>query len=376
MNKPIFLTGYLLGAFIFLNGYIHAGTNVWGLSNIHKVNSKSPAPYTVYIGAYVNYNNAQRMKLTLDAKGYKARIKRKRNLYLVYIGPITTLRVLHKLTTHTHNRSQVMVFKPTKPHHDKITTSVHSKQVEQIQSTAQHFKNDSRCKDCRLDGSKWFVQLQGGVFFPLMDRQILIDNGADVPAPGNVDIYSVKQSNPGTIALTVGHRMTTQLSTIDHYTFSGRLQYVLPANVGKTIMQYSIPEFLNYNYNWKLSALALTADTKLNLFNFSNFLPYINGGLGVSFNQARSYRETALPEVTPRVSPAYANHTLTHFTYHVGAGLDFFYARHWLLSVGYEFESLGDFSSGKGQSTWFPESLYLGTYQANTLLFSVTYLID
>lgn len=249
-----------------------------------------------------------------------------------------------------------------------------------VRANQQSFKSvtkrDKPCKDCQLDHHQWFVQLQGGAIFPLNHGQILVANGADFPAPENVDIYSTHQSTQGTIALTVGNRIATQSSLINHYTLSGRFQYQFSANVGNTITEYSSPEFLNYNYNWKLAVLALTADTKLNLFNFSKFSPYVNGGLGVSFNQAQSYTETALPDVTARISPAYANHTLTQFTYHVGAGLDFSCTQNWLLSAGYEFESWGHFASGRGKSTWSGESLQSGTYQGNTVLVGITYLME
>lgn len=304
---------------------------------------------------------------------------------MVYVGPFKTLQAVHQLASSTPNHPQVTSMKHPK-FSSKDTASVKSthhnkKQIEQIpQSTQYRFKDEAKnkikCKDCPLEYNHWFVQLQGGVVFPLSQSNILVDNGSNFPPPANVDAYSVKQSNQGTIALTVGDRIAMQSPLINHYTLSGRLQYVFSANVGDTIMQYSLPEFLNYNYDWKLSTLALTADTKLNLFHFSKFSPYVNGGLGVSFNEARSFNETAFSDVTPRISPAFSNHTSTQFTYHAGAGLDFLLIPNWLFSAGYEFESFGDFSSGKGQSTWSGEALRLGNYQTNTLLFGVTYLIN
>mgnify|MGYP002137375818 CR=1 FL=1 len=97
--------------------------------------------------------------------------------------------------------------------------------------------------------------------------------------------------------------------------------------------------------------------------------------MGVSFNEARAFNEMAFPGVTARITPAFSNHTLTQFTYHVGAGLDILFTSNWLLSVGYEFESFGDFSSGNGKSTWSGEHLQLDSYQANTVLLGITYLI-
>lgn len=381
MNKPIFLTGCILAVSIY--GQAWAGTNVWGLSNINKTNSKSSAPYTVYIGSYINLKNAQKMKSELKAKGYDAKIKMKKNSYVVFIGPLANRQALHRLAVDSYAGPKLKTVHPIKLSHAAVHPARMTPQPQNIpfvanarpqQSFNSGIKTDKRCKDCSLDQNKWFVQLQGGAIFPLNHGQILVANGSDFPAPENVDIYATQQSTQGTIALTVGKQIVTQSSLIKHYTLSGRLQYKFLANVGNTIMEYSAPEFLNYNYNWKLAALALTADSKVNLFSFSNFSPYVNGGLGVSFNQAQSYKETALPDVTARISPAYANHTLTQFTYHVGAGVDFSCTQNWLLSAGYEFESFGHFASGKGKSTWSGESLPWGSYQGNTVLLGITYL--
>lgn len=223
--------------------------------------------------------------------------------------------------------------------------------------------------------NNWFIQLQGAALFPLSNKALLIDNGSNAAAPENTDAYSVKNESHGSIALTVGNRIPVQSSWINHYTLSSRLQYVLPVHPGDTIMQYNRPEFLNYSYNWKLSSLAWTLDSKVNLLHSSQFSPYVNGGLGLAFNRARSYYETAFAGITARYSPAYENNNLTQFTYHLGFGLDYFLTPNWILSAGYEFESLGSFATGRGQSTWSSEALRLKSYQANTVLIGITSLL-
>lgn len=376
MNKTIFLATAVFATLIFGDGHAYAGTKVWGLSNIQKVSSKSSAPYTVYIGSYTSQKNAQQVQSKFQAKGYSAKVQRERNLYIVSVGPLATLQELHQLSSMAHKFPSAKILgngHPVPAAHPNKKPLV---QIPQSTGFKDEAQNHIKCKDCALEHNHWFAQLQGGVVFPLSESNMVVNNGSNFPPPANVDAYSVDQSNQGTIALTVGERMAIQSSFINHYTLSGRLQYVFPTDVGDTIMQYSLPQFLNYSYNWKLSTLALTADTKLNLFNFSKFSPYVNGGLGVSSNQARSFNETAFLGVTSRVSPAFSNHTLTQFTYHVGAGLDYLFTPNWILSAGYEFESFGDFASGNGKSTWSGESLRLGTYQTNTLLFGVTYLVD
>lgn len=129
------------------------------------------------MGSYKNHKNAQKMKSELQAKGYSAKIKTKRNLYVVYIGPFTTLQALHQLANDTHNHSQVIGVEHTKSSQGSGATFTHqskylnSKKFEQIPQSTQYgfqdkIKNDSKCKDCQLEDNNWFVQLQGGVVFP------------------------------------------------------------------------------------------------------------------------------------------------------------------------------------------------------------------
>ena len=363
MAKFWILITCFLSLSVGLTSQLQAGTSVWGIDNISKINNRSAAPYTVFLGSYSNQHNALGMKARLRAKGYMANIKRKGRLYVVFIGPTTNLKSLRRLQNVMPANTPIRPVAKIKPHASSRVVVTHTTKRPPVDKD-EGFNNN------------WFVQAQGGIVVPSRSGQFLIDNGSEYAPPLNVDIYSSGQSNQGAVALTVGKRLATSSSIIDHYSFGGRLHYVIPANVGGTITQYSLPQFLNYDYSRKLSALALTADMKLNAFSFAAFSPYVNGGLGVSLNQVSSYHETALAGVTARISPAYASRSKTQFTYHVGAGFDFMYRDNLLFSAGYEFEDFGNFASGNGQGTWAPAQLGYGSYHANTALLGVTHLID
>jgi opacity protein-like surface antigen len=115
--------------------------------------------------------------------------------------------------------------------------------------------------------------------------------------------------------------------------------------------------------------------TKLNLIQFNQISPYVTGGVGVAFNRGANYSETALENVTPRVSPAFDNHTNTKFTYSVGAGLDWQVSPKLILSLGYQFQDLGSVSSGTGTGLWAGDALRSGSYRSSSVLFSTSYLI-
>lgn len=342
MNRLTMLAG---SVWLLMAGDGVAGTLIWGLENIPKTRASAPSPYTVHIGSYVSRKNAERMQASLKKQGYPASLQRKGALFIVTIGPVATLAGL----------SHTSVVKLT-PHTPAVAES-----YKEAPSLQQH---------------PFFVQVLGGANFPSGLDSLRVHNGSEFPFPQNVDTYSTRSSNSGSVGLAAGRRFASTHRWIHHYSLGGRLQYVFPADMGGTITQYSLSQFENYRYRWKLSALALTADAKLNFLETHGISPYASGGLGASFNRAASFRETANAGVTPRISPAFADRNATQFAWHAGAGLDFFEHANWLVSAGYEYESFGDFASGKGQSTWSGESLRAGTLSTNTILFGITRLID
>jgi len=223
----------------------------------------------------------------------------------------------------------------------------------------------------------WYAQFQSGVNFPLSkSNKIFVDNGSNFPSPENKDTYTVSHSSHASFMLTVGNKINTTLQYLKYYTLSGRLQYNLPTSIDGKVKQYSDPQFLNYKYNWDISNLALTLDTKLGLYNYNELSFYVNGGLGVSFNSAESFDEKPLINVTPRISPDFSDNTITQLTYHIGIGVDYTFIPKWIASFGYEFASFGDFRSGKGGTTWANESLKLRAYQTNTVSLGVTHFIN
>ncbi|QDQ40329.1 outer membrane beta-barrel protein [Legionella geestiana] len=342
MNRLTMLAG---SAWLLMAGEGVAGTHIWGLENIPKTRASAPAPYTVHIGSYASRQNAKRMQASLQKQGYPASIHQKGALFVVTIGPVATLAGL----------SQAPLAKHT-PH----TPAVAESHKEALSSPQNPF----------------FIQVFGGANFPSGLDSLRVQNGSEYPFPQNVDTYSTRSTTTGSVGLAAGRRFATTHRWIRDYSLGGRLQYVFPADIGGTITQYSLSQFENYHYRWKLSALALTADAKLNFMGTHGISPYASGGLGASFNRAASFRETANAGVTPRISPAFADRNATQFAWHAGAGLDFFEHANWLVSAGYEYESFGDFASGKGQSTWSGESLRAGTLSTNTILFGITRLID
>ncbi|WP_019215533.1 outer membrane protein [Legionella tunisiensis] len=140
------------------------------------------------------------------------------------------------------------------------------------------------------------------------------------------------------------------------------------------IMQYSLPEFTNYNYQWNLSSDLILASSKINVLEIHHVMPFVQAGIGVSINHMSEYSESVLPNVTPRINPGFSNHNRTTFAYQLGAGLDWAVKPQWLLSVGYEYTDLGKFSSGPGLQEWSSATLSSRTLTSNAAIFGMTYL--
>lgn len=222
----------------------------------------------------------------------------------------------------------------------------------------------------------WFVSFGAGAQHPQWHSIMKVNNGSDFPVPYNIDLYSTKNQSEAVIALSVGRRWHRDSFWLPSYSLGAFWQYFFRTHLGKTITQYSDPEFTNYKYNWDLTANLLLASAKVNLFQYKMLAPYVNGGIGSSFNRTSDYKEKALAGVTPRISPQFSKFSTSEFAYQVGAGIDLQLTSQVLVSVGYNYQDLGQISSGSGKETWSNQSLNPGSYHSNEVLVSIHYLFE
>lgn len=227
------------------------------------------------------------------------------------------------------------------------------------------------------DRANWFISIGAGVQFPEFNPSITVNNNSGFPHPYNEDIYSTIQNSKAVIGAEGGRRWERDSRWLNAYSLGLFYQYFFATNAGRTVMQYSLPEFTNYNVSWNLSSNLLLATAKLNLFeSVSKVSPFINGGMGVAFNHSSDYAEFALSGVTPRVSPGFANNTTSQFAYALGVGIDYQIRPPLVVSLGYNYQNLGKFSSGAGMGSWIGQSLHLGTYQSNNVFVAISYILE
>lgn len=379
---------------------ILAKTTVYGLTHIHHISAKAKAPFYLQVGAFSTAQAADQVKNQYTHYGFPVHIEPRGSMHAVVMGPIPTRVALQAIVPEPKPQmrnsqppqAQINEYRLNKHSVHRFYHQSHQEENPNWLAPETHEYNTKRTPYSRdpsyvvppdqtktswlLDEDHWYIEFEGGLAFPNYNNIMTVDNGSSYPPPYNIDIYTTHKNNQGLIAISAGKRWKLPLTYINRATLGLRYQYLIKRNVGGTITQYNLPQFLNYNYTWDIASNALTADTKLNFTEWRNLSLYLNAGIGGSLNQTSGYGETAIAPVTPRISAGYQNSSKSQFTYHAGVGLDYRLKEEWLASLGYEYEQLGYFNSGNGSGSWSSESLSLGKYSANTIRFGITYLTD
>lgn len=337
---------------------------VYGFENAKHFKKQGNSKVYIQAGSFLNKKSALHLQKKIEANtGYPVKVTHHGRYSIVTVGPIRKASVVRRLgatmtyTTSTHKAYAYKappVIAPVAPSPPVIKPEM----PEAVHPNAN-----------------WFVTLGGSMQYPQFNSSMSVHNGANFPPPYNMDTYTTTQNHQPMASLAFGRRWERDTRWLPAYSFSVMYEYLLPTNIGNTITQYSSPDFTNYNYTWNFSANILMAAAKVNLFKYGRFSPYLNGGLGCSFNRTSNYSENALPDVTARISAGYASQSNAQFAYNAGAGVDVQLDKQIILSAGYQYLSLGSVASGQGAGPWIGQYLNLGKYRANTVFVGVSYLI-
>lgn len=143
----------------------------------------------------------------------------------------------------------------------------------------------------------------GGAQFPALNSHTKVNNGSDFSKPFDNDRYSIHVDDGGVVAASVGRRWQNDSFWLPSYSIGVLWQYFFQTRFNGQIMQYSLPEFTNYDYHLNFTSNIVLAAGKINLLQYGIFSPYVHGGIGSSFNHFSNYKEEALADVTPRDNP-------------------------------------------------------------------------
>ena len=327
----------------------YAGT-IYGVAGIHHLKPYNMNPPTfVQMGSFANANKASDYQRYLRSRTNKAVTMNPLNhRYLVRVGPFYDYEALKQFERRFSDKKL--------PHHKMKSLPTH------------HDMNHS---------SKWFLNTEIGGQQPQWGSSATVNNGSGLTPPYNQDVYTANQSNMSVLlGLQAGRRWSFSHPCFSDFSLGAQYQYFFASNLSGQVIQFSLPQFTNYNDTWQMSSNLILANGKINFIDYNHCSPYFNAGIGAVINTNGHYSEEAYTGVTPRSSPDYANGSTAQFAYILGAGIDYQFSPEFMVNVGYQYSNLGTASSGSGAGSWSSQHLNFGRYQSNAFLFGLTYLFD
>jgi len=192
-------------------------------------------------------------------------------------------------------------------------------------------------------------------------------------APGIEKTYAAKQAShalvDGEIFLGVQKPLREKLQ--------GQLGLAVATTGNAAVSGYiwddAQAQFNNYTYKYQVKHTHVAVKGKLLADKGYILTPWINGSLGVGFNQAHDYSNTPIISEAI-VMPNFASQTTTAFTYTVGAGFQRNFNAHWQGGIGYEFADWGKSQLGRASGQTLNSGLFLSHLYTNGFLFNLTYL--
>ncbi|KTC93815.1 SPOR domain-containing protein [Legionella drozanskii] len=371
------------GIFIFfslfaIQAFPHAVT-FYGLDSIQHYHGRSNGAFFIQMGNFSGKLNAYHYQKRMQQKiSHPIKLERKGGNYVVMIGPLGSMGQVREVVAQAKSR-----FVQTKkiPQESRFRF-LRGKQKQSVPLTRTIIRPEKEPLEKEpveyfgLINENWYVGVFGGVQWNDISHKITVNNSSRAESPYNKDTYLSGINNQAFAGASGGYRWEFNNRWLPALGVGLRYQRVFARNVGKSILQYSMPEFANYNYSWQIYSDVALATAKFNFLQYRAFAPYLSGSVGAGFNKSRNYKEVALEGVTPRISPFFTDNLTTQFAYNVGAGVDLQISSRFIVSLGYEYQDLGSVSSGSGAgNNWVGQALNLGSYRSNAALLSVNYLL-
>ena len=232
------------------------------------------------------------------------------------------------------------------------------------------YKDDSSL----ITNNIWFVGAGAGAGWgKLPDSYTTVSNGAPDSPPYNQDLYTI--NNPSfslMLQFNAGYRWQHDNAYVPFSSLYVQYRHYNDGNVTGRIYQYSLPDFLNYNYQMSYMADLVTVNGKLDLGQNKRVMPYIAGGVGAIINRVEDYKENQTANVTPRISPGFASTSSTHFAATLGVGVDIILTRNVWMTLGYDHVFQTSLPNASGVNAWTGTSLRLGDVRLDTVFLNIS----
>ncbi|KTD61105.1 outer membrane beta-barrel protein [Legionella spiritensis] len=224
-----------------------------------------------------------------------------------------------------------------------------------------------------LSPGNWYIGAGAGGVFSTVAKNTYVGTGTGWP-----DDQYRNDLNDTSPMLTVdgGYTWLTRRSWLPFFSLGAAYSYVFPAMVTGRILQYSLPQFENYNFRYKIQRQTILGVVRAHLFRYRNLMPFIAAGLGGSVINTSHYNEAPVSiDITPRLSPRFKNRTKTGFSYSLEAGVDYVLASNLWIGVKYGYGHMGDIETGNGYAGYAPEYLQTNLTD-NTIAITGHYFFD
>ncbi|MDP1573815.1 MAG: hypothetical protein Q8L78_02610 [Coxiellaceae bacterium] len=178
-------------------------------------------------------------------------------------------------------------------------------------------------------------------------------------------------STAGSITADFGYRWASDIT----YSVGLRYEHILSSKVNGSLLVLNNPTF-PYNFSSNTSSNVLLLFGKFDLSRIWRISPYGRIGLGMASNSFEDYSEAPANNATPR-NVSFGSNSNIGFAYDLGFGLDYAFKQHYILSVGYDYESLGTLKSGNGSYNYVTNAnnqLNFGKLTANKVIAELNYI--
>lgn len=133
------------------------------------------------------------------------------------------------------------------------------------------------------------------------------------------------------------------------------------------------PTANNYSYEYQLRHNHVAAKAKF-IGDFCWVIqPWISATLGMAFNQSHGYSSRPTVAGFPSL-PIFASKTISAFTYAVGVGIQYPFAKNFQVGVGYEFTDWGHSRLGPMDGAATNQTLSLPHFYTNSVMFNLAYV--
>ncbi|GGI88364.1 hypothetical protein [Legionella impletisoli] len=234
------------------------------------------------------------------------------------------------------------------------------------------YANVSTINESTLQG-KWYLSPSLGASILNVTKEHSLSTGEGWPN----DLYTNhKIATAPLVAISGGYSWSTLQTFLPFLMMGLSYTYYAPATVKGTITQYSLPQFENYNYQYKVERQTVFALFKASLFHYRHVMPYLSLGVGQTFNSISRYNESPISSsIVPRLSPFFQNNRNAQLSYILNAGIDFVKNQHTWFGLEYHYGYFGHAQSGFGMNGY--SSDYLKTKLTdNALAVSITYFFN